>query len=219
MATTARSITIIDHHKTAQESLSEPFPDIWDSVPICDITTIFDMTKSGAVLTWEYFFASHTPELLLYIQDRDLWEWKLDDTSDILKGLSLHDDWRDWARFINKPHLLKTLKVAGAAINRYLYIQSDSITNTPPCKWSYAESFIVPVYNIPGCMLSDTLHMALEKYPESPFAVGYFDLPEKRIYSLRSRTNEDFDVSEIAKRNGGGGHARASGFTVPLNNT
>jgi phosphoesterase RecJ-like protein len=31
------------------------------------------------------------------------------------------------------------------------------------------------------------------------------------VYSLRSR--DDFDVSELASKAGGGGHARAAGFT------
>jgi len=73
---------------------------------------------------------------------------------------------------------------------------------------------VIPIYNLPGFMISDTLHMALEKYPSARYAVGYFDLPGKRIYSLRSRQGSEVDVSEIAKRHGGGGHKHAAGFSV-----
>jgi nanoRNase/pAp phosphatase (c-di-AMP/oligoRNAs hydrolase) len=45
------------------------------------------------------------------------------------------------------------------------------------------------------------------------FAACYWDTPEGRVFSLRSIG--DFDVSEIAKQYGGGGHKNASGFRLP----
>ena len=208
MSMKASRIVIIDHHKTAEQDLSEPFENAQ-----CEIDINFDMGMSGPVLTWAYFTLAEVPALLLYIQDRDLWRWELDDTADIIKGLSLNEDWREWQMFIDKPELLKQLKIGGAAINRYLYIKADEITDTWPTYWNI-EQETVPLYNLPGYMLSDTLHMALEKYPECSYAVGYFDFPEKRIYSLRSRKDSDVDVSEIAKKHGGGGHKHAAGFSV-----
>ena len=49
-----------------------------------------------------------------------------------------------------------------------------------------------------------------------PFAMMYFDTEDKRIYSLRSSEN-GIDVSEIAKKMGGGGHFNAAGFSTGLN--
>jgi nanoRNase/pAp phosphatase (c-di-AMP/oligoRNAs hydrolase) len=46
-----------------------------------------------------------------------------------------------------------------------------------------------------------------------PFAATYYDTTDGRVFSLRSSA-EGLDVSEIAKRLGGGGHAKASGFKV-----
>ena len=40
------------------------------------------------------------------------------------------------------------------------------------------------------------------------------DTPKGRTFSLRS-ADGGMDVSEVAKRYGGGGHAKAAGFTVP----
>lgn len=46
------------------------------------------------------------------------------------------------------------------------------------------------------------------------FAATYFVNDKgERIYSLRS--TGDFDVAEIAKKYGGGGHKNAAGFKVP----
>jgi nanoRNase/pAp phosphatase (c-di-AMP/oligoRNAs hydrolase) len=46
-------------------------------------------------------------------------------------------------------------------------------------------------------------------------AACYWDTPNGRVFSLRS-TDDGPDVSEIAKRYGGGGHRNASGFQMPI---
>lgn len=54
--------------------------------------------------------------------------------------------------------------------------------------------------------------IAGELAKERPFGACYFDRQDgKRQWSLRSRDG-GADVSEIAKRHGGGGHAQAAGF-------
>jgi nanoRNase/pAp phosphatase (c-di-AMP/oligoRNAs hydrolase) len=46
-----------------------------------------------------------------------------------------------------------------------------------------------------------------------PFAACYWDTEEGRVFGLRA-ADDGVDVSEIAKEYGGGGHAKAAGFTV-----
>lgn len=83
-------LMVIDHHKTAKEAL--------EGVEYA----VFDMDKSGAVLAWEYFHNSPPPELLQYIQDRDLWKWKLENTKHMLNALSIHgNDVKTWDEFQN----------------------------------------------------------------------------------------------------------------------
>lgn len=62
------SLVVLDHHATAQQDL--------EGLPGC----YFDMNKSGAVMAWEYFHKgvfSEVPEFFQYLQDRDLWQFKL----------------------------------------------------------------------------------------------------------------------------------------------
>ena len=213
LAAIANSILIIDHHKTAQSELADV-----DDGNGCPITTIFDMEKSGAVLAWEHFHpGTPIPQLLLHVQDRDLYHLKLSGTQDIAKGLQLYPDWREWSQFIGDGFnsSIASVELQGFAINHYLENQSDKILKTEPVLWDITGD-TVPLYNLPGFMLSDTLKMALDKYPEAPYAVGYFDMPGLRTYSLRSRQGQDVDVSEIAAPLGGGGHKHAAGFTVKL---
>ena len=76
----------------------------------------------------------------------------------------------------------------------------------------------VPVANLPYTLTSDAGHaMCNTPYDGTndlpPFAACYWDTPEGRVFSLRSVGN--FDVSEIAKKYGGGGHKNAAGFRIP----
>ena len=63
----ADGLLVIDHHKSAM-------------VELHDIAnTHFDMTKSGDMLSWEFFHpGKEPPKFIKYIQDRDLWKWELE---------------------------------------------------------------------------------------------------------------------------------------------
>ena len=62
----AKSIIVLDHHKTAQKNL--------EGLDFCH----FNINKSGAMMAWEKFGnSSKIPDLIKYIQDRDLWKWEL----------------------------------------------------------------------------------------------------------------------------------------------
>jgi len=50
----------------------------------------------------------------------------------------------------------------------------------------------------------------------APFAACYYDRPDARVFSLRSRGEDGLDVAEIAASYGGGGHRNAAGFQMPL---
>jgi oligoribonuclease NrnB/cAMP/cGMP phosphodiesterase (DHH superfamily) len=69
----------------------------------------------------------------------------------------------------------------------------------------------VPVVNASMFMSSE---VAGELAEGNPFAAVYAETEKGVIWSLRSREG-GVDVSEVAKRFGGGGHKHAAGFTVP----
>jgi len=71
------SVTVIDHHETAQAELAGiPWIDI-NFPAVGKLRALFDMERSGAVLAWIHFHDSIIPELIRYVQDRDLWTWRL----------------------------------------------------------------------------------------------------------------------------------------------
>ncbi len=81
----AGRIILIDHHMTAMEQCDtffkvQPLPE--------NLSLNFDMSRSGCVLTWQYFFHDlKPPKILLHIEDRDLWRFKLDGTREITTAL------------------------------------------------------------------------------------------------------------------------------------
>lgn len=72
----------------------------------------------------------------------------------------------------------------------------------------FFENWNVPIVNAPQVDISELLdHLARN----DTFAMGWWQRGDGEFqYSLRSRG--DFDVSELAKKYGGGGHKNAAGF-------
>lgn len=75
-------------------------------------------------------------------------------------------------------------------------------------------------HSVLGCYCSAgeiISEVAQELAKGRPFGVCWFDLSNggERVYSLRSLP-DGIDVSEVAKKMGGGGHKHAAGFKVPV---
>lgn len=200
----AAKLVVIDHHATAKEALA--------GLDYC----IFDMNKSGAVLVWEYLFPKNqVPILLNYIQDRDLWKWKLMNSKAISSYLPLVD--------------FKSVVTKGN-IERWLYINNlTSIIHKGDAILAYQESQVnkiaktkkyLPRQTVGGveniiCINSTTLisEIGNDLSVGEPFVAMYFETEDKRVYSLRSNDG-GMDVSLIAKKFKGGGHPRAAGFSI-----
>jgi len=191
----ALSLKVIDHHKTAQEDLK--------GLDFC----LFDMNKSGAVLTWEYLFPDRSiPDLFLYIQDRDLWKWEYPLSKLVSAGLQLLEfDLEVWSTYLENQSLIDLID-KGEPIIAY---QQQCINKTIQSE--------IPMVNIAGYTVPciNTTHLISETGSKlakgHPFCAMYFETAEHRVYSLRS-AKDGIDVSEIAKGFGGGGHYHAAGF-------
>ena len=200
------NVVLLDHHITAAQEL--------DGLPNCHI----DLSKSGAVLSWEHFHTgSAVPTLLRYVQDKDLWTWELPDSRAISAYLSSCEmdfaTWDNIARaFETAEGHLKAVE-AGKAVLRSRQQAVREIAQS--AHFGQVGEHRVPVVNSP-IMQSEIGEYLVNTHPESPFAAIYFDVsPTIRKWSLRSRRN-GFDVSRLAKQFGGGGHAAAAGFSQPI---
>lgn len=203
MAAVARNIVILDHHKTAAEDLQDLPPGIEN------LFAIFNMDRSGAMLAWEHFFKlREPPELLLRIEDRDLWRFALPGTREIQASIfSYPYDFEVWDELMKRP--VDKLFTEGLAIERKHHKDIAELLKVVTRRMEIG-GYNVPVANLPYIHVSDAAH---ELAKGEPFAACYWDTPGGRVFGLRS-SDAGVDVSQIAKRYGGGGHRNASGFTA-----
>lgn len=212
----AISVTLIDHHKTAIEELRpiKEYMVMTNNEGAGDNFGWFcDLERSGATLAWDYLFPDEPRPLLLgHIEDRDLWRFKLPGTREIQANVfSFEYTFENWDRLMSAGQAeLLTMTAAGAAIERKHH--KDIAELVKVCKRRMRIGDVeVWVASLPYTLTSDAGHLMAEG---EPFAACYWDTADGRVFSLRSQDN-GADVSEIAKRYGGGGHVHAAGFKVP----
>lgn len=221
MMSAARSILILDHHKTAADDLAgfqKPFGIGWrrhlDNVYQDQCEGVqphpyvwFDMERSGAGMAWDFFHGeTKRPLFINYIEDRDLWRKTLPDGDAFTMALrSYPHDFAVWDR-LSVPTLIEE----GNAILRYYRLRVEDLK-----RGAYLSSIDrSPCYvaNAPYSFASEVAGEIAE-WPGAAFGACYFEVEKGRVqYSLRSRG--EFDVSAIAKQFGGGGHRNAAGFTT-----
>lgn len=227
MALDANSILVLDHHKSAAEDLRHipPPPNgryTPDSVDWCAWTeaeddpswalfALFDMERSGAGLTWDFFFPGEPrPPLIAHIEDRDLWRFDLEGTREIQAAVfSYPYDFTVWDDLMQRPTAelfaegegimrkqMKDIKEFIAVAGRRLTINGHD----------------VPALNCPYFWSSEAGNIMAKG---EPFAACYWDQEDGRVFSLRS-TDAGQDVQAIAVQFGGGGHRNAAGFKMPI---
>lgn len=196
----AAKLIVLDHHKTAKAEL--------EGLPYCK----FDMNRSGAGLTWDVFYPKQPrPWLVNYVEDRDLWRFQLPHSKAVnawiatsahrfgtwekLHAASLKDvaQWGYCAMAETKRYIREMKKQAR-------YVDFGGL------------GFVVPVVNAPRINGSELLN---ELAAENQYAVAWSQREDGRFqYEIRSARESGFDVSEIAKQFGGGGHFNAADFVV-----
>lgn len=199
MAQQAKSIVILDHHKSAADDLVD-LPE--------NVQAHFDMSRSGCMMAFDYFNpGAEPPPLLRHIQDRDLWKFELDGTREIQACVfSYPYDFEVWERLLCAD--LANLREQGKAIERKHHKDIAELVKVVTRRFDIG-GYNVPIANLPYTLTSDAGHLLAAG---EAFAGCYWDTPDGRVFSLRS--DDDFDVAEIAKQYGGGGHKNASGFRV-----
>lgn len=225
MAKQAHSILILDHHKSAAEDLAgfeEPVGDWAAHLIDCRrqdpmqwifppyVRAVFDMERSGAGIAWDFFHGAPRPALLDHVEDRDLWRFALEGTREIQAAVFAREyDFDTWDELMEMDP--QELRKEGQAIERKHFKDIRELIAGNQRRMTIA-GYDVPVLNAPYFFSSDAGHMMAEG---EAFAACYWDGPNGRTFSLRSRP-DGIDVSEIATQYGGGGHKNAAGFRVPI---
>lgn len=222
MADQANSILILDHHKTAAEDLADlgkpPAWPVWEIAAFdgtfsrsLRMVALFDMTRSGAAIAWDYFIGGARPDFIEYVQDRDLWLKMLPFGDEFTIALrSYPQEFEKWDSLVESG--AAALIQQGHGIQRYYRLRVEELKrNAYPARFACTSSLCY-VANAPYFAASEVAGELCQR-EGAEFGACYFEAEGGRYqYSLRSRG--DFDVSAIAREYGGGGHRNAAGFSV-----
>jgi oligoribonuclease NrnB/cAMP/cGMP phosphodiesterase (DHH superfamily) len=192
------SFIVIDHHKSAM-------------IDLHDVSNaIFDLKHSGAILAWEFFHpGKEPPKFLSYIEDRDLWKWELPYSKEFSASFDMVPfDFDEFDKFCDDS-------VFDSAIKRGSYILAYSKTVIK----KICDKAVRRQFEDKEVLIVNSSHWMSEignrLSADCDFAVvWYFEhSTRKTIVSLRS-FHDTVDVSEVAKKFGGGGHKKAAGFQL-----
>jgi len=208
------SVTVLDHHKTAQDALTG-----W-AHGRKNLEIIFDMGRSGAGITWDYLAIrpQGRPRLIDYIEDRDIWIWNLEFSAEVNALIGFAH--KSFEAYTAMDDVLRTNFQAAVDSGAMLLEQQkrhcNSIISSTRREITIGDKQGL-VCNCPGQFASDVGNVLAKQ--SGTFGATYFtDLNGDVKFSLRSIG--DYDVEKIAREYGGGGHKNAAGFTLknPMDN-
>ena len=202
-------VYVYDHHETAiKELASEDLSDVHN------LTLVLDQKRSGARITYDELNLTDETERRIanYVQDRDLWQWRLGHSREINAYLGLEYDHTRWNNIADSD--MSEWRKYGALllVGQQRYV--EKIINNDVYRMAWHDK-IVGVVNVSGSV-SEIGAAMLDKHSDIDIAMMYFDIYEGgkryRVHSLRSRVGSGIKVNDIAKAYGGGGHPCAAGF-------
>lgn len=202
------AVTSIDHHigiKDQMDALAKEYS---------KFTFIFDNTKSGATLSWSYFFPNEKmPDILKYIEDADIWTWKYGNDTRNVGSLIFP--------LANKPQEILKLFTApiepiirdGGIITNYANNLIDhAVEKTEPIYLKIGQ-YRVPFYNI-TVLKSESGNKLSQLRKE---AVALFSIDGNKVkISFRSIDGQKPQALELAQELQGNGHKNAAGAGMSL---
>lgn len=203
---TNKSVVVIDHHQTAQETVKS------------FSQNIFDNDHSGAVLAWQHFHPDTTvPPLLEYVEDHDLWRFALPENREFNVALGEYpmtfESWDNLIADLKNTDNLINFIAKGSLLAKFedklvarLMMYKERVLFEGYEVWAINASRIYR--SILGNQLAE-LNLAEE---QEPIGIVYYHSNGGVNISLRSIG--ETDVAAIAEKYGGGGHKNAASIKV-----
>jgi oligoribonuclease NrnB/cAMP/cGMP phosphodiesterase (DHH superfamily) len=211
LADSAGLLVVLDHHVSALERYRAE-PDLERVLRARGHLVRFDLEHSGAVLAWKHFHPeTELPALLAYIEDQDLWRWKLPESEAVNATIYSHPRRLElWDELARTP--LERLVEEGRPIARAQRIEVERALQL-------AHPITVGGQRLEA--VNALFHRALIGHELALRAAHRVSCGA--VYRLGGRRVDcslysigDYDVAKIAMRYGGGGHRNAAGFHVAL---
>lgn len=201
----AAKLVLLDHHLSAAEKLT-------GFTCRCGVVH-FDMNRSGARLAWEFFHPdSPIPDLIRYVEDRDIWVWQYPESAAYLAALDMEpftlERWAQIARFTAEE--AQAFMARGAAMDeKFRHLAQEIAEGAQPLVFNGVQGLMV---NAPG-MFHSLVGDILSRQ-SGTFALMW-TAGKKGVVKAGLRSQPDFNCIPLAQSMGGGGHAQACGFRMP----
>jgi len=209
----ADHVLVLDHHENAIKKVHDFYAEShWPEN--LDMTNC-DTKYSGAMLAWLHLNRRMPPAFIHYIQDRDLWAWKIPESKNFSRGLFSEPlDFHTLDRCYADPSFVEHLITKGQILNDEAHTRIER-TIKYSTRYVQAGDLIIPVTNCPIDLVSELGNLLAYTYP---LAIMYFDMANSRDFSLRSAFNNPSHVAVdvVARLFGGNGHKHAAGFKRSL---
>ena len=199
----------IDHHVTAiQDSIDNHYS---------DIKGIRMNEKAACELTWDFLFPyQKLPRSVSYMAKHDIWDHTDIKTVYYAFGLKNFDVYPInnlgfWNKTLSDMNTDKIIEV-GKIIYEYEARQAKTICRGAGVGLINFEGYRAVIVN-----RSNINSMFFDDVDDTKFDVmmifSYKPMKKNWVFSIFTK-KEDIDVSELAKKYGGGGHRAAAGFVV-----
>ena len=200
-----RNVTWIDHHKTAEE---------YDyGCKLKGLRNFNDKELCGAELAWFYYFPDRAmPAALKMIGDYDTWRNPKGDSLAFYEGAKMLDGIEDprsriWETLLSTAAMIFNIIKSGYTAIKYREAFCENF-----CK-SFGYEATLDGHK---CYVANLFSLGSKTFGKR---MGQYEFCCAYVYTGKSYTislyaENGFDVSEIAKAHGGGGHKGAAGMVM-----
>lgn len=218
-----KSITVLDHHDSAIKAYCSIYPYVnkygRKTITLGEqINIVFADKESGAKLTYSYLFPEkEMPSWFELVSDRDLWEFKLKNTKIFHAGI----------KALSITNFKKLDSILNYGISKILDIGTITLENEEK-KLNKVKStgyndvtIVINNQEYKGCFINSYLDIASDlcskiiQEDNYDIVIAYHIAKDFNV-SCSVRSKKEIDSSGISVVNKGGGHANASGFSIPF---
>lgn len=196
-------VRVLDHHESMKPVLEgQPW-------------AVFDQTRSGAMIAWNYFQPDKAPPRMIeFIQDRDIWTWKYEQARPYCRKLSQEPkDFTRWDALakMGDAELAQYLAEGELLDHYHMGMIRRLAAGARQVELGGVKGLAVQA---PSLFTSELGHLLAER--SGTFgAVWQIRQPEQELrVSLRSAS--ELNVLSIVSAMGGGGQSSAASMRLPL---
>lgn len=195
-----KKVIVLDHHKSQEEAI------------FLASEYRYKLDHSGCVIAWQYFHPDRkVPYLLEVIQDNDLFLFHNPETHRLIASLQYTEQtFKEYERIVR---ILQTKKGRNDILRDGTVLNNAEGTMisrlVERAEKVVFEGYTVYAVNTP--LFYSQIANVISRVKKVPFGITWFYREGKLQVSLRT-SKKGVDVSQLAKKYGGGGHRGAAGF-------